>query len=318
MSAKKPREIFAGRLMILIWGLPLILFSCGHKTIPNPTGPAQIKGLVYYQGRPAADVQVYVYQAVNGDSSADRRQIERLLRSQETETEKKEATEQAAEISDREEKELDDYPEYRGPADYKSAPTGADGQYSVSVAAGRYVLAARKHADPKIQVGPLTPQDFSSLVSKPLTVEVNKVYAQDFLLERLLEQNIDFNTRYAIKTRETEMRGTIVDDKSQPLTRFYVTAKHNLKVSNRPDFISDPSDNQGRYSLYLPGEGIYYLELRRSPLGELLPVRFNSKFINVTDNSVEILEGEVIDGVQIIFSSPINSEMNSEPNNDRE
>lgn len=293
-----------------VLSIALILVSgCGNKAVqlglPDEFAGeyATIKGVVAYKGKPVAGSRVHAYEVSEfyEEEKAGSSKIEEILRTQlkEEETVPAEWVGEGDDIY--EDEERDDYPEYRGPSDYKSAPTDEDGEYSLTVAPGRYCLVARKRVNPEIEVGPLTPQDYSSVMSKPMTLEEGDVGKQDFQLENLVEQTIDFNTRYALKTKETEVHGIIMDENSHPVEGAYVTANKCVKVSHKPDLFSDPSDAKGEYTLYLPGGGVYYLELRRTPMGKTMPIKVVSDYINPADNSIEINEGELLDNVQIIL-----------------
>lgn len=283
----------------------VFLISCAKKQIDlNLSGEnAAVYGKITYKGKPVNGAQVYAYETPgylrnkNEKKSSD---IEDILRDQVREEELA-VEEWVDEESFDEEKDAEDYPEFHGPADFKSASSGENGEFSLVLSPGTYCFVARRRKNPEIAVGPLTPEDYSSLVSYPFIIESGDILNLDFDLEYLNDETINFFSRFAIKTKETEIRGIISDRFGQPVSGLCITANKNLKVSAKPDYFSRASNEKGEFILNLPGTGVYYLSLRNKPFGDFLDSKFKSAEI-LDDNSLEIDEGETLENVKVIFN----------------
>ncbi len=292
------------RLCLLSFTL-ILTGACGKRLGAgiDSENHAVFQGEITFQGKPVSGARVYAYEAPEflEEAQRDNSRIEDILRAEVQDIDDLPIEEMAEDESMGIAEEWEDtYPEFRGPADYKSAVTGTDGRYYIILPSGRYCLAARKRDNAKVQVGPLTPEDYSSLLSRPIVLGAGEVAEENFKLEKLIEPHVNFGSRYTIKTKGTEIKGVIIGN-NQPLAGFYVTADRQRKVTNKPDFYSEPSDENGKYTLYLPGSGIYYLSLRATPMGKALPGEIVSEYVNRADNSLEIIEGELIEDVQVIF-----------------
>jgi hypothetical protein len=144
-------------------------------------------------------------------------------------------------------------PDVRRTADFISSPTNKDGQFSMEVPAGKYWLVARvkKGED----YGPLMPGDKHS--GDPGEIELVPASEEeiDFIVSDLMEA---IKMKKESMDRPFKITGRIIDKNGDPLTNAYAIANRKSELTRIPDFLSAWTDEQGRFTLYLP-EGNYYL-----------------------------------------------------------
>lgn len=130
--------------------------------------------------------------------------------------------------------------------DFVSSATDGDGRFMLAVPPGRYWAVARLK---KNDIGPLMPGDKHS--GDPVEVEIAAGVATttDFVVMDLKEA-----MRLKRKEREDALRisGRIIDSDRNPVPDAYVFAKSPESLSALPDYFSAWTDEQGRYTLYLP------------------------------------------------------------------
>ncbi len=191
------------------------------------------------------------------------------------------------------------YDQFRGPADYISALTDAEGRYGLRLPAGNYCLVARKRAAGEPDVGPLTPEDYSSLVSPPIEIADKQTVKLDLRLKKIAG-DVLFSSQYTIRASNTLFEGKIMDEAGQPLAGLLVVANRRPKIGRKPDYISFASEPDGSFTIYLPRGGIYYLRLKATVLGEYLPCMIESAYVNPADNTLELFTGNRLKGINII------------------
>ncbi len=101
------------------------------------------------------------------------------------------------------------YDEFRGPADYISGLTDAKGRYILRLPPGHYCLVARKRAGGEPDVGPLTPEDFSSIVSQPIEIT---------------EENDSFDINFPIRVGHVKLTGNF----PKGMSHVWLTNKDQL------------------------------------------------------------------------------------------
>ncbi len=140
----------------------------------------------------------------------------------------------------------------RRPADFISARTGSSGRFSITVPAGKYWAVARMRQGEKY--GPLMPGDKHSGEPVEIELEAGEDYEEDFRVIDLRDA-----ARMIKKTREDffKLEGRVLDRKGAPLKNIYIIANRKKEISKMPDYLSAWTDEEGRYSLYLPA-GTYF------------------------------------------------------------
>jgi hypothetical protein len=238
------------------------------------------------QQSPVAGAQVYAYELIEvGEKAEEEAEIEDVIKGEL----------EAESTGERQPY----YDQFRGPADYVSGPTDRQGCYILNLPPGRYCLVARKRSAGKPDVGPLTPEDYSSWVSQPIEVGRQRAVRLDLTVRKLVGDLL-FSAQYTIRVSNTQFKGKITDETGEPLAGLLVVANRRQKISRKPDYASLPSGKDGSFILYLPGGGTYYLGLKRELLGKPLSCQIESAYVNPEDNTLELSTGDTISGVDII------------------
>lgn len=273
---------FLKQLSNYVLCLALLVFHVGCvKPIGSNLDIGHIRGTITdTAGKAAENAQVYVYRWLYDEES-----IGQIIRE---------------EIGYS--KGSNDYGAYRGPADFKSAKTGMDGGYRIALPPGNYCLVARKRRNQDISEGPITPEDASSLVSEPFTIEAEKTaWVSLKLLDTL--RDASFFDRYLIRTFRTGFSGRVISAAGAPVSEVVVTADgEGVNVSKRADFASFTTDSEGNYTLYVFYGGVYNLGIKTRMLGPYLA--FNRKE-DPENKTIFIKQGQIISGVDLVLGEEI-------------
>lgn len=196
-----------------------------------------------------------------------------------------------------------------GVADYMSRGSGADGAYRLDLPPGEYYIVARKRASGS-NYGPVVTGDMYDhrFQENAVRIKAGRYLEQDFVLT-LLKEPLFFQvfTEEARKTG-TGIRGRILDVDGRPVTGAFATAYMNDDMKRLPDYASTVTDDEGRYILYLPQGGQYYIgarsRARKVPeTGE--PV---GRYKGSEDHSVQVPDGTFAEGIDITLR-PFESEV---------
>lgn len=148
-----------------------------------------------------------------------------------------------------------------GPSHTMSSPTDKDGRYRVTLPPGTYFVVARKRVSGN-PTGPLSPGDYYSEHQRVIVDVVDGKLAVVDLPIVLMNNPMFFKRDIAAIETDTAIRGRIVDKAGKPVFGAFGMAYNNDDLKRLPDFISTLSDNDGRFVIYLPKEGRYYLSAR--------------------------------------------------------
>lgn len=183
-----------------------------------------------------------------------------------------------------------------GPAFAISQATGPDGGFDLTLPEGEYIVVARKR-DKGDTAGPVlagdNKSDFVKLTVKngmaPLTV-VAPVKVGD---QRRLTKDA--------ATTSTGLSGRILDADGKPVEGARVHVYDHVQMSERPKFVSEKTGPDGRYLVYLPQGGTYYLAARDKfggppKLGDLYG-RYDQGTIE--PSAVVVREKEILQNVDI-------------------
>jgi len=143
--------------------------------------------------------------------------------------------------------------EVRRSAEFISARTDIDGRFRMVLPPGRYLSIARfKKAE---GYGPLMQGDKHSGEPTEVKLEADKETEMDFVVADLKDA---LQTRTKARERALKVSGRIVDEKGAPVAGVYAFAVRNERFSGVPDHVSLWTDQEGRYTLYVP-RGRYFL-----------------------------------------------------------
>jgi hypothetical protein len=183
-----------------------------------------------------------------------------------------------------------------GPAFAVSKATGPDGQFDLALPAGEYVVVARKRKAGEAN-GPVVSGDnrseFINLVvdsdTTGLTITAPLKIGDS---RRLSEQ--------AVET-DTGISGTIYDSDGNPIEGTRVHVYDHVQMSERPKYVSEKTTPDGKYLIFLPKGGTYYLAARDKfggppKLGDLYG-RYDQGTIE--PSAVVVKKGEILKNVDI-------------------
>jgi len=148
-----------------------------------------------------------------------------------------------------------------GPSHTMSTPTDKDGRYQVNLPPGTYFIVARKRVSGN-PTGPLSPGDYYSEHQRVVTdVIAGKLAIVDLPIV-LMNNPMFFKRDVASLETDTAIRGRIVDKEGKPVFGAFGMAYNDPDLKRLPDYVSTLSDNDGRFTIFLPKGGSYYLSAR--------------------------------------------------------
>jgi hypothetical protein len=183
-----------------------------------------------------------------------------------------------------------------GPAYAISTATGNDGKFDIELPDGDYVVVARKRAKGE-ETGPVVAGDNRSEFIK-VSVLGGVVDMQISAPVKIGDQR---NFTGDIEESTTGLAGQILDSDGQPVIAARVHVYDHVQMSERPKFVSEKTGPDGRYLIYLPAGGTYYLAARDKfggppKLGDLYG-RYDKGTIE--PSAVVVTEGQVLKQIDI-------------------
>lgn len=149
----------------------------------------------------------------------------------------------------------------KGPA-FAETISDKDGNFSIQLPPGKYFLVARMRNNGEI-AGPLEVGDFKSEVIGPITIDdEGKIIKQDIKVFKKTGENKDIAISENKNESKTGISGTIYDSEGRPVAGARVHVYDHVQMSERPKFVSSPTGPDGKYIIYLPKGGTYYLAAR--------------------------------------------------------
>ncbi len=183
-----------------------------------------------------------------------------------------------------------------GPAYAISTATGNDGKFDIELPDGDYVVVARKRAKGE-ETGPVVAGDNRS--------EFIKVSVLGGVVDMHISAPVKIgdqrNFTGDIEESTTGLAGQILDSDGQPVVAARVHVYDHVQMSERPKFVSEKTGPDGRYLIYLPAGGTYYLAARDNfggppKLGDLYG-RYDKGTIE--PSAVVVTEGQVLKPIDI-------------------
>lgn len=183
-----------------------------------------------------------------------------------------------------------------GPAFAVSKATDMDGMFDLSLPSGEYVVVARKRKAGDSS-GPVVSGDnrseFINLVVDNDTTDLTIIAPVKVGDSRRLTDKAE--------TTDTGISGVIFDSDGNPLEGTRVHVYDHVQMSERPKYVSEKTTPDGKYLIYLPKGGTYYLAARDKfggppKLGDLYG-RYDQGTIE--PSAVIVKKGEVLNDVNI-------------------
>lgn len=186
--------------------------------------------------------------------------------------------------------------DFYGPAFAISPATGTDGRFDLELPDGDYVVVARKRAKGE-ETGPVVAGDNRSEFL-PVTVRGGAVEMQISAPIKIGNQR---NFTGDVDASKTGIAGQVLDSDGHPVAAARVHVYDHVQMSERPKYVSEKTGPDGRYLIYLPAGGTYYLAARDKfggppKLGDLYG-RYDKGTIE--PSAVVVKEGELLKPVNI-------------------
>jgi len=148
-----------------------------------------------------------------------------------------------------------------GPSQFISTPTDKDGYYELEVPEGVYYVVARKRQSGQ-PTGPLSPGDYYSEHQRLVTRVEKGKFVEIELPVIAMKAPMFFKSRVVDKETDTGISGVLTDVTGKPIMGGFAMAYSDKEMKRLPDYASTLSDEQGRFTIYLPEGGSYYLAAR--------------------------------------------------------
>ena len=183
-----------------------------------------------------------------------------------------------------------------GPAFAMSSATSVDGRFDLELPDGDYIVVARKRVGGE-ETGPVVAGDNRS--------EFINVSVQGGVIDMLVSAPLKIgdqrNFTGDVEASKTGLAGQILDSDGQPVANARVHVYDHVQMSERPKFVSEKTGPDGRYLIYLPAGGTYYLAARDKfggppKLGDLYG-RYDKGTIE--PSAVVVKEGQILKQVVI-------------------
>ena len=187
----------------------------------------------------------------------------------------------------------------RGPAFATSEASGPEGDFSLVLPSGKYLLLLRKRAEGE-SVGPVATGDYRSEVIGPITVRGGETITRDIVAPRKVGETKSLPALNKVPAK-TGISGTITDSDGRPVQGARVQAYQHAQMSERPKYVSEGSGVDGSYSLFFPEGGTYYLAARNRFGG---PPKIGELYGRYDDGTIEpsavyVKDGEILKDVNI-------------------
>ena len=148
-----------------------------------------------------------------------------------------------------------------GPSQFISTPTGEDGYYELEVPAGIYYVVARKRLSGQ-STGPLSPGDYYSEHQRLVTRVEDGKFVEIEVPVVVMKAPMFFKSRVVDKETKTGISGVLTDPTGKPVMGGFAMAYIDKEMKRLPDYASTLSDEEGRFTIYLPEGGNYYIAAR--------------------------------------------------------
>jgi hypothetical protein len=187
-----------------------------------------------------------------------------------------------------------------GPSQFISTPTDELGFYQLEVPPGVYYVVARKRMSGQ-PTGPLAPGDLYSEHQRLMTkVESGKFVEIELPVAEMKAPM--FFKRMAEEQTDTGISGVLVDHAGQPVMGGFAMAYTDKEMKRLPDYASTLSDEQGRFTIYLPEGGSYYLSARIHAWDMPTPGEPYGKFGGDTPTLVSVDSGKFVKDLEIVMA----------------
>lgn len=187
----------------------------------------------------------------------------------------------------------------RGPAFATSEASGPEGDFSLVLPPGKYLLVLRKRAEGE-SIGPVATGDYRSEVIGPITVRGGEQVVRDIVAPLKVGESKGLPALHKVPAK-TGITGAVFDSDGKPVQGARIQAYQHAQMSERPKYVSEGSGVDGSYSLFFPEGGTYYLAARNKFGG---PPKIGELYGRYDDGTIEpsaayVKDGEILKNVNI-------------------
>jgi hypothetical protein len=184
-----------------------------------------------------------------------------------------------------------------GPADFAGTPSGRDGAYVIDLVEGSYWLVARKRFSGS-DAGPLVPGDLQSIhADNPATSPAGFTGRPG----PGGDARPDVLARRPARPDGTGIRGRITDEAGAPVAWVFAMAYTGPDMRRVPDFTSAMTAEDGRYVIFLPAGGRYWVGARKHIREKPAEGEPFGLYDGAPDHAVEVATGSFVDGIDIVL-----------------
>ncbi len=192
----------------------------------------------------------------------------------------------------------DDESDFRDPNDAVMSLTDEKGYFEMEVPPGEYFIVAKKRKTGSF-AGPLGEGDYTGYFPEnPVSIGPGEAIEIELPVVLLKMRNPQVFQREGIAVIE----GIIIDETGKPVEGVHAALYDNPDLLNRPVVISSPTGRDGKFVLYVPYSGKFYLGARTGYGGAPGPGDLYGKYEGTPDHSIVVDEGDRIGGVTIIVT----------------
>lgn len=192
---------------------------------------------------------------------------------------------------------LDAASRFRGPP-YLEVSTDERGRFDATISPGRYFLVIRKRTGGEGRFGPLEVGDhFGYYAYNPVFVGSGERLTLRVGAVEVLRRS-GWAESSALRTR---LSGTVRDAGGRPLAGYRVFLHSLPEMLSKPDFVSDPSGEEGRYEVWAEREGVFYLGARK----EIGRAREEGEVVGYYEGSPDhsvtvVMDGREMEGLDVV------------------
>ncbi len=176
--------------------------------------------------------------------------------------------------------------------------TFADGNFAIDLAPGDYTVVARRRSSQE-NTGPAVAGDQRS---DPVDIRVSAGGRVPLRLLMNIKDDTEFKAFQPPREWTTALSGTVKDADGVPVEGARVHVYTYVQMSERPKYVSERTGPDGRYIVYLPKGGTYYLAARNRFGG---PPRIGDLYGRYDEGSIDptgvvVKDGEKREKIDII------------------
>lgn len=163
-----------------------------------------------------------------------------------------------------------------------------EGHFGLNLSAGTYWLAARKRNDGSRVGDPQVGDLNGEYPRNPLVMKTgDKLTLAPWTLESVTrEQKLKRLAQGKFTRTSTWLSGRVIDEDNSPIAGIYLFAYRDSRMIGKPNFISNPTDADGVFRLYLDHGGEFFIGARSTFGGPLEPGEWVGTYDEKADHSV--------------------------------